>query len=127
MYSEQNTQQIKNGQRLCEDVEATVLWLCVCVCLCVCVSVCVCVCLCVSVCVCVCLCVSVCVYPVVCESCIDPIPTCLTGEILTVDMNTTNTCCPQYQCGKCTLTHSLTHSLTHTHTHTHTHNWSFVG
>ncbi|XP_041966488.1 otogelin-like protein isoform X2 [Alosa sapidissima] len=34
----------------------------------------------------------------VCESCIDPIPTCLLGEILAVDMNTTNHCCPQYQC-----------------------------
>ncbi|XP_028823261.1 otogelin-like protein isoform X3 [Denticeps clupeoides] len=34
----------------------------------------------------------------VCESCIDPIPVCVPGEILAVDMNTTNHCCPQYHC-----------------------------
>lgn len=38
-----------------------------------------------------------------CESCIEPIPTCLHGEILAVDLNTTNSCCPQYYCGKCAL------------------------
>lgn len=37
----------------------------------------------------------------VCESCIEPIPTCSHGEILAVDLNTTNSCCPQYHCGKC--------------------------
>lgn len=39
----------------------------------------------------------------VCESCIEPIPTCSHGEILAVDLNTTNSCCPQYHCGKCVL------------------------
>lgn len=37
----------------------------------------------------------------VCESCIEPIPTCSHEEILAVDLNTTNSCCPQYHCGKC--------------------------
>lgn len=36
----------------------------------------------------------------VCESCIEPIPTCSHGEILAVDFNNTNSCCPQYHCGK---------------------------
>uniref|UniRef100_A0A3B3RLC4 Otogelin like n=1 Tax=Paramormyrops kingsleyae TaxID=1676925 RepID=A0A3B3RLC4_9TELE len=36
----------------------------------------------------------------VCESCIDPIPLCKDGEILAVDLNTTDRCCPQYHCGK---------------------------
>lgn len=36
----------------------------------------------------------------VCESCIEPIPSCSHGEILAVDLNTTNSCCPQYHCGK---------------------------
>lgn len=36
----------------------------------------------------------------VCESCIEPIPTCSHGEILAVDFNNTNSCCPQYYCGK---------------------------
>lgn len=36
----------------------------------------------------------------VCESCIEPIPTCSHGEILAVDLNNTNSCCPQYHCGK---------------------------
>lgn len=36
----------------------------------------------------------------VCESCIEPIPACSHGEILAVDLNTTNSCCPQYHCGK---------------------------
>lgn len=40
-----------------------------------------------------------CVYSV-CESCIEPIPTCANGEILAVDLNTTNSCCPHYHCGK---------------------------
>ncbi|XP_072566142.1 otogelin-like protein [Paramormyrops kingsleyae] len=34
----------------------------------------------------------------VCESCIDPIPLCKDGEILAVDLNTTDRCCPQYHC-----------------------------
>lgn len=38
---------------------------------------------------------------IVCESCIEPIPTCSHGEILAVDLNTTNSCCPEYHCGKC--------------------------
>uniref|UniRef100_A0A8B9GWV8 Otogelin-like n=1 Tax=Astyanax mexicanus TaxID=7994 RepID=A0A8B9GWV8_ASTMX len=37
-------------------------------------------------------------YLCVCESCMDPIPACLPGELLAVDMNTTNHCCPQYHC-----------------------------
>ncbi|KPP78948.1 otogelin-like protein-like, partial [Scleropages formosus] len=36
----------------------------------------------------------------VCESCIDPIPVCKDGEILAVDLNTTDRCCPQYHCEK---------------------------
>lgn len=34
-----------------------------------------------------------------CESCTEPIPSCSHGEILSVDLNTTNSCCPQYYCG----------------------------
>uniref|UniRef100_G3PI95 Otogelin-like n=1 Tax=Gasterosteus aculeatus aculeatus TaxID=481459 RepID=G3PI95_GASAC len=34
----------------------------------------------------------------VCESCIESIPSCSHGEILAVDLNTTNSCCPQYYC-----------------------------
>ncbi|KAK3549020.1 hypothetical protein QTP70_025092 [Hemibagrus guttatus] len=34
----------------------------------------------------------------VCESCMEPIPICLPGEILVVDMNTTHLCCPHYHC-----------------------------
>ncbi|XP_035381341.1 otogelin-like protein [Electrophorus electricus] len=37
-------------------------------------------------------------YLCVCESCMEPIPVCLPGELLAVDMNTTNHCCPQYYC-----------------------------
>ncbi|XP_046719768.1 otogelin-like protein isoform X1 [Silurus meridionalis] len=37
-------------------------------------------------------------YLCVCESCMDPIPVCLPGEILVVDMNTTHDCCPHYNC-----------------------------
>uniref|UniRef100_A0A3B3D509 Otogelin-like n=1 Tax=Oryzias melastigma TaxID=30732 RepID=A0A3B3D509_ORYME len=33
-----------------------------------------------------------------CESCVDPVPTCSQGEILAVDLNSTNRCCPQYYC-----------------------------
>lgn len=43
--------------------------------------------------------VIICICFAVCESCIEPIPVCLPGEILAVDMNTTNHCCPQYHCG----------------------------
>ncbi|XP_032379314.1 otogelin-like protein isoform X1 [Etheostoma spectabile] len=37
-------------------------------------------------------------YLCLCESCLEPIPTCSHGEILAVDLNTTNSCCPQYHC-----------------------------
>lgn len=40
------------------------------------------------------------VLPLVCESCTAPIPACTDGEFLTVDLNTTDYCCPQYSCGK---------------------------
>lgn len=43
--------------------------------------------------------VIICLCFAVCESCIEPIPVCLPGEIMAVDMNTTNHCCPQYHCG----------------------------
>ncbi|MBZ3881922.1 Otogelin-like protein [Sciurus carolinensis] len=35
-----------------------------------------------------------------CEPCTEPIPLCSDGEFLTVDLNTTHLCCPQYYCGK---------------------------
>lgn len=38
--------------------------------------------------------------PAVCESCIEPIPLCNEGEILTVDLSSTHYCCPRYHCGK---------------------------
>ncbi|NWV24748.1 OTOGL protein, partial [Origma solitaria] len=34
----------------------------------------------------------------VCESCIEPVPLCNEGEILTVDLNTIHYCCPHYYC-----------------------------
>ncbi|XP_048158275.1 otogelin-like protein isoform X1 [Corvus hawaiiensis] len=34
----------------------------------------------------------------VCESCIEPVPLCSEGEILTVDLNTIHYCCPHYYC-----------------------------
>uniref|UniRef100_A0A8C3UFU4 Otogelin like n=1 Tax=Catharus ustulatus TaxID=91951 RepID=A0A8C3UFU4_CATUS len=34
----------------------------------------------------------------VCESCIEPVPLCSEGEILTVDLNTIHHCCPHYYC-----------------------------
>ncbi|XP_078505406.1 otogelin-like protein [Lissotriton helveticus] len=37
-------------------------------------------------------------YLCVCESCIEPIPVCSEGEILSVDLNTTQYCCPHYHC-----------------------------
>ncbi|KAF5892797.1 otogelin-like protein, partial [Clarias magur] len=37
-------------------------------------------------------------YLCVCESCMEPIPVCVPGEILVVDMNTTHHCCPSYHC-----------------------------
>lgn len=33
-----------------------------------------------------------------CKSCTEPIPLCADGEFLTVDLNTTHFCCPQYYC-----------------------------
>ncbi|KYO47826.1 phosphatidylinositol phosphatase PTPRQ isoform D [Alligator mississippiensis] len=35
---------------------------------------------------------------VVCESCVEPVPLCNEGEILTVDQSTTHYCCPHYHC-----------------------------
>uniref|UniRef100_K7G6F8 Otogelin like n=1 Tax=Pelodiscus sinensis TaxID=13735 RepID=K7G6F8_PELSI len=37
-------------------------------------------------------------YLCVCESCIEPIPLCNEGEILTVDLSTMHSCCPRYHC-----------------------------
>ncbi|NXN98019.1 OTOGL protein, partial [Rhinopomastus cyanomelas] len=37
-------------------------------------------------------------YLCVCESCIEPVPLCGEGELLTVDLNTIHHCCPQYYC-----------------------------
>ncbi|XP_078077506.1 otogelin [Mustelus asterias] len=37
-------------------------------------------------------------YICMCGACADKIPTCQKGEILTVDNNTTEMCCPAYQC-----------------------------
>ncbi|XP_019370333.1 PREDICTED: otogelin-like protein [Gavialis gangeticus] len=37
-------------------------------------------------------------YLCVCESCVEPIPLCNEGEILTVDLSTTHYCCPHYHC-----------------------------
>uniref|UniRef100_G1KPN8 Otogelin like n=1 Tax=Anolis carolinensis TaxID=28377 RepID=G1KPN8_ANOCA len=37
-------------------------------------------------------------YLCVCESCIEPIPLCNEGEIITVDRSTTHYCCPHYHC-----------------------------
>uniref|UniRef100_A0A8D0FU78 Otogelin like n=1 Tax=Strix occidentalis caurina TaxID=311401 RepID=A0A8D0FU78_STROC len=37
-------------------------------------------------------------YLCVCESCIEPVPLCNEGEILTVDLNTIHYCCPHYYC-----------------------------
>ncbi|KFQ02251.1 Otogelin-like, partial [Leptosomus discolor] len=37
-------------------------------------------------------------YICVCESCIEPVPLCNEGEILTVDLNTIHYCCPHYYC-----------------------------
>ncbi|KAL1775248.1 otogelin [Sigmodon hispidus] len=40
-----------------------------------------------------------CFYPFcVCETCTEPTPQCTDGEFLTVDLNTTHLCCPQYYC-----------------------------
>lgn len=38
-----------------------------------------------------------------CGDCPDPIPECQEGEALTVDRNTTELCCPLYQCGESQL------------------------
>ncbi|KFZ60815.1 Otogelin-like, partial [Antrostomus carolinensis] len=37
-------------------------------------------------------------YLCICESCIEPVPLCDEGEILTVDLNTIHYCCPHYYC-----------------------------
>ncbi|NWI10836.1 OTOGL protein, partial [Crypturellus soui] len=37
-------------------------------------------------------------YLCVCESCIEPVPLCNEGEILTVDLSTIHYCCPRYYC-----------------------------
>uniref|UniRef100_A0A8C4W6F5 Otogelin like n=1 Tax=Gopherus evgoodei TaxID=1825980 RepID=A0A8C4W6F5_9SAUR len=37
-------------------------------------------------------------YLCVCESCIEPVPLCNEGEILTVDLSTMRSCCPRYHC-----------------------------
>ncbi|NXX87877.1 OTOGL protein, partial [Centropus bengalensis] len=37
-------------------------------------------------------------YLCVCESCIEPVPLCNEGEIVTVDLNTIHYCCPHYYC-----------------------------
>ncbi|XP_069629733.1 otogelin-like protein isoform X6 [Haliaeetus albicilla] len=37
-------------------------------------------------------------YLCICESCIEPVPLCNEGEILTVDLNTIHYCCPHYYC-----------------------------
>ncbi|XP_030305381.1 otogelin-like protein [Calypte anna] len=37
-------------------------------------------------------------YLCVCESCIEPVPLCNDGEILTVDLSTVHYCCPRYYC-----------------------------
>lgn len=40
-----------------------------------------------------------CFYPsCICETCTEPIPQCTDGEFLTVNLNTTYFCCPQYYC-----------------------------
>lgn len=39
-------------------------------------------------------------FLLVCESCVDRVPACSQGEILAVDQNSTNRCCPQYYCGE---------------------------
>uniref|UniRef100_A0A8C4HK69 Otogelin n=1 Tax=Dicentrarchus labrax TaxID=13489 RepID=A0A8C4HK69_DICLA len=39
-----------------------------------------------------------CVFSAVCSSCLETPPLCLDGEVLTVDGNTTDRCCPAYQC-----------------------------
>uniref|UniRef100_A0A7N5ZRD3 Otogelin n=1 Tax=Anabas testudineus TaxID=64144 RepID=A0A7N5ZRD3_ANATE len=39
-----------------------------------------------------------CVFPAVCSSCQEKPPLCQDGEVLTVDSNTTDRCCPTYQC-----------------------------
>uniref|UniRef100_A0A8C9ZBV3 Otogelin n=1 Tax=Sander lucioperca TaxID=283035 RepID=A0A8C9ZBV3_SANLU len=39
-----------------------------------------------------------CVFSAVCSSCPETPPLCQSGEVLTVDANTTDRCCPTYQC-----------------------------
>lgn len=49
-----------------------------------------------------CNCLIIFFFYLVCESCIEPVPLCNEGEILTVDVNTIHYCCPRYYCGECT-------------------------
>jgi hypothetical protein len=41
--------------------------------------------------------------PTGCGECSDPMPECQEGEALTVHRNTTELCCPLYQCGESPL------------------------
>lgn len=45
-----------------------------------------------------------CCVSTVCSSCPEVPPICLQGEVLTVEANTTDRCCPSYQCGQNTQT-----------------------
>ena len=54
--------------------------------------------------------VCLCFLHQVCNACPESIPLCEEGEVLTVDANSTDHCCPDYQCGR---------KRPHTHTHTH--------
>ncbi|KAK1891598.1 Otogelin [Dissostichus eleginoides] len=46
-------------------------------------------------------------YICICSSCAEMPPLCHDGEVLTVDANATDRCCPAYQCGQGTNTHFL--------------------
>lgn len=41
-----------------------------------------------------------CFFFLACGACSDQIPKCQEGEVLIVDDNTTERCCPTYQCSK---------------------------
>lgn len=41
-----------------------------------------------------------CMFYAVCSSCPESPPVCLEGEVMTVDSNTMDHCCPAYQCGQ---------------------------
>lgn len=49
-------------------------------------------------------------FHAVCAPCVETPPLCQDGEILTVDSNTTDRCCPTYHCGQSTS--AFTHTLT---------------